>query len=115
MWRDVPPEKWTDWRWQLGHTVKTLEELEQVVQLTDVERDGVVATRGEFAMSITPYLCALMDPEDPACPVRMQFVPRIGETLGLGVTDSLGEDAHRVAPGLVHRYPDRVLFLVNNM
>lgn len=115
LWKDATPEQWNDYRWQLKNSVQTLEQLEQVIQLTDEEREGFLATRSEFSMSITPYLCALMDPEDPSCPVRMQFVPRLHEISGLGVTDSLGEDAHRVAPGLVHRYPDRVLFLVNNM
>ena len=117
LWKDVPAEKWSDWRWQLQNTVQSLEVLEQVIHLTPEEREGVLATRSEFQMSITPYLCSLMDPVDPHCPVRMQFVPRGAEMsgVGAGMTDSLGEDAHRVAPGLVHRYPDRVLFLVNNM
>ncbi len=117
LWKDVPAEKWADWRWQLQNCVQSLDALEQVVHLTPAEREGVIATQREFQMSITPYLCALMDPYDPHCPVRMQFVPRGAEMsgVGAGMTDSLGEDAHRVAPGLVHRYPDRVLFLVNNM
>ncbi len=117
LWKDVPAEKWADWKWQLSNCVQSLEQLEQVIHLTPEERQGVISTSGEFQMSITPYLCALMDPYDPSCPVRMQFVPRGAEMSGIGsgVTDSLGEDAHRVAPGLVHRYPDRVLFLVNNM
>jgi lysine 2,3-aminomutase len=115
LWRDTSAEQWNDWKWQLKNSIHTLAELERVIHLTQDERDGAVATCSEFAMSITPYLCALMDPDDPNCPVRMQFVPRLQEIGGLGVTDSLGEDAHRVAPGLVHRYPDRVLFLVNNM
>lgn len=115
LWRDVTPEQWADYRWHLKNSVTTLEQLEQVINLSAEEREGFLATRSEFAMSITPYLAALMDPDDPHCPVRMQFAPTISEIGGLGVTDSLGEDAHRVAPGLVHRYPDRVLFLVNNM
>lgn len=115
LWKNVDPEEWSDWRWQLKHSVQSLDELEQIIHLTHDEREGLIATKSEFAMSITPYLCALMDPDDPTCPVRMQFVPARAEMYGIGVTDSLAEDAHLVAPGLVHRYPDRVLFLVNNM
>jgi lysine 2,3-aminomutase len=115
LWKDVAPEQWADYRWHLKNSINSLEQLEQVINLTAEEREGFLATRSEFAMSITPYLTALMDADDPHCPVRMQFVPHLSEAGGLGVTDSLGEDAHRVAPGLVHRYPDRVLFLVNNM
>ncbi|MCK6546063.1 KamA family radical SAM protein [Myxococcota bacterium] len=115
LWRDVTDEQWADYRWHLKNSVTSLEQLEQVINLTPEEREGYLATRSEFAMSITPYLCTLMDPDDPTCPVRMQFAPRVQEIGGLGYRDSLGEDAHRVAPGLVHRYPDRVLFLVNNM
>lgn len=115
LWKDVTSEQWADYRWHLKNSINSLEQLEQVINLTAEEREGFLATRSEFAMSITPYLTALMDADDPHCPVRMQFVPHRSEAGGLGVTDSLGEDAHRVAPGLVHRYPDRVLFLVNNM
>lgn len=115
LWQDASDDQWSDWRWQMKHSIKRLEELEQVVNLTEVERQGVLQTAGEFAMAIPPYYAALMDPDDPSCPVRMQAVPTVHEKHGLGVTDSLGEDAHMVAPGLVHRYPDRVLFLVNNM
>lgn len=115
LWKDVSAEQWADYRWHLKNSVTTLDQLEQVIHLTPEEREGFLATRSQFAMSITPYLCALMDPQDPTCPIRMQFAPTVAEIGGLGVTDSLGEEAHRVAPGLVHRYPDRVLFLVNNM
>ncbi len=114
-WRDATSEQWADWRWQMQNSIKTLEQLEQVLNLTDDERQGFLRTKGEFAMAIPPYYAALMDPDDPSCPVRMQSVPTVAETGGLGVRDSLAEDAHRVAPGLVHRYPDRVLLLVNNM
>jgi lysine 2,3-aminomutase len=115
IWRDATPEQWNDWRWQMQHSVRSVEELEQVINLTPAEREGFERTKAEFAMAIPPYYAALMDPDDPWCPVRMQAVPTIMEATGLGVRDSLGEDAHMVTPGLVHRYPDRVLLLVNNM
>jgi lysine 2,3-aminomutase len=115
LWRDVTQEQWSDWRWQMQNSLRTVEQLEQVLTLTPAEREGFERTKSELAMAIPPYYAALMDPEDPWCPVRMQGVPTVMEATGLGVKDSLGEDAHMVTPGLVHRYPDRVLLLVNNM
>jgi lysine 2,3-aminomutase len=115
LWHHVSSRDWDDWRWQVRNAIRTLDQLEQVVQLTPEEREGVLLTGREFAMSIPPYYAALMDPDDPTCPVRMQAVPRACEADGLGVSDSLGEETHRVAPGLIHRYPDRALLLVTNM
>lgn len=115
LWSGVTPEQWDDWRWQMQNSIRTIEQLGQVLNLTEAEREGFERTKGELAMAIPPYYAALMDPDDPFCPVRMQGVPTVAEATGLGVRDSLGEDSHMVTPGLVHRYPDRVLLLVNNM
>jgi lysine 2,3-aminomutase len=115
LWRHVSPEDWNDWRWQIRNSIRTLDELQEVINLTTDEREGYLSTRRDFAMSIPPYYAVLMDPDDPWCPVRMQAVPRSEEAVGTGYHDSLGEEGHKVAPGLVHRYPDRVLLLVTNM
>ena len=40
LWADVPDEQWNDWRWQLSHRVNELDEIEQVLNLTDEERAG---------------------------------------------------------------------------
>ena len=75
------------------------------------------ATRGTFRMSIPPYYAALMDPADPWCPIRRMAVPHVQEALVRKgeLRDPLGEDRHMPVPGLVHRYPDRALLLVNNV
>lgn len=112
-WSDVPDEKWNDWRWQMSHRLNTLEELQQVINLTPDEIEGVTA-KDRFRLDITPYFAALMDRDDPNCPVRRQIIPTAAELQKADymMADSLGEDRHSPVPGLVHRYPDRVLMLV---
>ncbi len=113
LWRDVPDEKWNDWRWQLANRLNTAEEFAQIMTLTSEELEGLTAEE-KFRVDVTPYFASLIDPEDPACPIRRQIIP-IGRELkdfsGM-MEDSLAEDAHSPVPGLVHRYPDRVLMLV---
>jgi lysine 2,3-aminomutase len=113
IWADVPDEKWNDWRWQLSHRLNTLDELRQIVRLTPGEEEGVQAQH-RFRLDITPYFASLMDPEDPTCPIRRQIIPTGRELRGFeaAMVDSLSEEAHSPVPGLVHRYPDRVLMLV---
>ena len=113
IWADVPDAQWDDWRWQLSHRLNTLEELSQVIHLTPEEIAGISA-KDRFRLDITPYFASLMDPDDPACPIRRQIVPTGRELQGFTsmMADSLAEDAHSPVPGLVHRYPDRVLMLV---
>jgi lysine 2,3-aminomutase len=113
LWADVPDEQWDDWRWQLAHRLNSLEELSQIINLTPEEIEGLTAEE-KFRVDITPYFASLIDPDDPRCPVRRQVIP-LGRELqafeGM-MEDSLAEDKHSPVPGLVHRYPDRVLMLL---
>jgi lysine 2,3-aminomutase len=113
VYADVPDEKWNDWRWQLSHRLNTVEEIEKVVPLTESERKAL-QTSGLFRVDITPYFISLIDPDDPNDPVRIQIIPRAEEMQAFTamMEDSLAEDRHSPVPGLVHRYPDRVLMLV---
>jgi len=113
IWADVPDEKWNDWRWQLSHRVNDLEVLETFINLTPEEVEGVSA-KNKFRLDITPYFASLIDPNDPLCPVRQQIIPTGRELKAFDsmMADSLAEDRHSPVPGLVHRYPDRVLMLV---
>jgi lysine 2,3-aminomutase len=113
IWADVPDEQWDDWRWQLAHRINTHEEFAQIINLTEEEVAGLKAPN-KFRVDITPYFASLIDPDDPDCPVRLQVVPRVRELESFDsmMEDSLSEDAHSPVPGLVHRYPDRVLMLV---
>jgi lysine 2,3-aminomutase len=112
-WQDVPDEQWLDWRWQMSNRLNSLAELAQVINLTESEKKALT-TRGLFRVDITPYFASLIDPDDPHCPVRKQVIPTAKEMVPFQsmMEDSLAEDKHSPVPGLVHRYPDRVLMLV---
>ena len=111
-WRDIPDEQWNDWRWQLSHRLNTFQDLADIINLTPDEAEGVRAS-GRFRLDITPYFASLIDPDDPTCPIRRQVVPTGQELVPFtsAMEDSLAEDLHSPVPGLVHRYPDRVLML----
>jgi len=113
---DVPAKDWNDHRWQLKNSVKSLTELEEHLNLSQEERSGVLLSGNKLAMAITPHFFNLIDADDPECPIRRQIIPRIEETWedDSEMADPCGEDSHMPVPGLVHRYPDRVLFLVTD-
>ncbi len=113
----VAETDWNDWRWQLSHTIKDIATLEKIVRLDTHEKDDLKKCLSKFRMAITPYYAALMDPKDRQCPVRLQAVPTINELKDDpdDLDDPLHEDVDSPAPGLTHRYPDRVLLLITNI
>ncbi len=113
VWANVPDEQWNDWRWQMSNRISTYDEFARIIHLTPEEAEGLKAET-KFRTEITPYFASLIDPDDPECPVRQQVVPHSRELAGFEamMRDSLGEESHSPVPGLVHRYPDRVLMLV---
>ncbi len=116
-WANVSDADWNDWRWQLKHRITRIEQLEQFLPtLTPEERAGAILANTKLAMAITPYFFNLIDPADENCPIRWQVIPRLEETTTAPweMSDPCGEDSHSPVPGLVHRYPDRVLFLVTD-
>lgn len=115
-WRDVPDRQWNDWRWQLQNRVTKREQLESLLPLTAPERAGVILSNTKLALAITPYFFGLVEQDDPGGPIRRQVIPRVEELnrAPWEMDDPCGEDSHMPAPGLVHRYPDRVLFLVTD-
>jgi lysine 2,3-aminomutase len=116
VWEGVSEKEWNDWRWQLRHRITTLEQLKEIIDLTPEEIGGIKHSKGRLALAVTPYFASLMDPINPNCPIRRQGIPRI-EEIHLSkneMVDPLGEDTHSPVPGLVHRYPDRVLLLVTD-
>src|SRR5271169_4649334 len=116
-WSDVSDADWNDWRWQLKHRITSLEQLRRFLpSLTPEEYEGTILANHKLALAITPYFFNLIDAGDENCPIRLQVVPRVEETYTAPweLTDPCGEDAHSPVPGLVHRYPDRVLFLVTD-
>jgi lysine 2,3-aminomutase len=117
MFPEVTEEQWSDWKWQVKHRIKTVAELKKYLPLEPHELAGIDAVLDRFRMAITPYYLSLIDPSNPHCPIRKQALPGV-EELSIGAHDQLDplhEDADSPVPGLTHRYPDRVLFLITDM
>ncbi len=115
-WNDVPWEQWEDWRWQIANRLTTVEELGKVINLTEEEQGIIGKSLNTLRMAITPYYASLMDKDDPHCPIRVRAVPTI-EEMNISdedMLDPLHEDIDSPAPGITHRYPDRVLFLITD-
>ncbi len=115
-WRDIPAAQWLDVRWQLKHTVRTAGEVARLLLLSEAEQASIDRLGRSYRFAVTPYYFSLIDPEDPHDPIRRMIVPSVEEEVDLdqGEVDPLGEKADQVAPGLTHRYPDRVLFVVTS-
>ncbi|HPW78651.1 MAG TPA: lysine 2,3-aminomutase [Bacteroidales bacterium] len=113
---DVTDQMWNDWKWQVKNRIVDLDQLRKYIALTPEEEEGVKQSLKMLRMAITPYYLSLIDPDDPDCPVRKQAIPSIKETYRspADLVDPLHEDEDSPVPGLTHRYPDRVLFLVTD-
>jgi lysine 2,3-aminomutase len=110
---NVTSVEWNDWHWQLRNRIRDPEQLGRIIRLSADELSAITRQGGSLPLAITPYYASLLDPDDPLQPVRRTVVPVSDEyTRAPGEADDpLGEDVHSPVPGLVHRYPDRVLFL----
>ena len=113
----VSDEQWNDWKWQVKNRIETYEELSKYFTFSPEEAEGIKKALAKFRMAITPYYLSLIDPNDPYDPIRRQAIPA-GEECNIApadLNDPLHEDEDSPAPGLTHRYPDRVLFLITDM
>jgi lysine 2,3-aminomutase len=111
---EASPSEWNDWRWQNRHRIRTLDGLARIIELSDDEAAAIRRHEGPLPVGITPYYASLLDPHDPGQALRRTVVPVLNEfERATGEADDpLGEDSDSPVPGLVHRYPDRVLLLV---
>nr|WP_312576586.1 lysine 2,3-aminomutase [Sedimentibacter sp.] len=116
LWKDVTPAQWDDWKWQIENRIDTVDKIKEIINITDQEEKDIEKVLEKFRMGITPYYAAHMDKDDPRDPIRMQAVPTIAEThiSSADMLDPLHEDTDSPAPGLTHRYPDRVLLLITD-
>ena len=114
---EVTDEQWNDWHWQVKNRIETLDQLKKYIRLTPDEEEGIRESLKTLRMAITPYYLSLIDPDNPYCPIRKQSVPTIEELhrSPADLEDPLHEDGDSPVPGLTHRYPDRVLFLITDM
>lgn len=113
LFKDLNPLDWEDWHWQVKNRICSKEILSKIINLSSEESKGIDKASGRLSMAITPYWASLMDPDDPNCPLRRQAVPTALESSisPHEMVDPCAEDRDSPAPGLVHRYPDRVLLL----
>lgn len=109
----VSEEEWNSAAWQLRHSFTTAEQLNQVLDLSYDEKQALASAGQRLSVRITPHFLSLIERDNPADPLRLQVIPRTSELLSYPeeMTDPCGEDKDMKIPGLVHRYPDRVLLL----
>ncbi len=111
-WKDVPADKWDDWKWQNQNAVRSVRQLRTLLPFSKQELEAIGRLESEFKIAIPPYYFSLIDPTDPADPIRLQSVPSsLEEASGFELDDPLEEDKDSPVPGLTHRYPDRVLMV----
>ncbi len=117
LFRDVSDEEWNDWKWQFRNTIRNIDTLEKIIRIDEDEERDLERVLQTFKMSITPYYACLMDREYKRGSVRLQGVPGIKELAydPDDHEDPLDEDVDSPVPGITHRYPDRVLFLVTRI
>lgn len=115
-WRDVPESDWNSWQWQLRNSIKTEDELAKIFTLSEAEKRGFAAVRKNPPFAATPHFLSLADAKNPNDPLRCQVVPDAREAIAAPneSADPLGEEKQSPVPGLVHRYPDRVLLLATD-
>ena len=113
---NIDDSKWNNFRWQLQNRVTNLSQLEDHLNLSNKERNGVILSGNKLSLSITPHFFNLIEADNPDCPIRKQVIPTVDEisVSSEEMSDPCGEDSHMPVPGLVHRYPDRVLFLLTD-
>lgn len=114
---NVSDKDWQDWHWQVRNRVTNVEDLKKYIDITKEEEIQIKKVLVKFRMAITPYYLSLIDPLNPNCPIRKQAIPCISEMTVSehDLEDPLDEDTDSPVPGLTHRYPDRVLFLITDM
>jgi lysine 2,3-aminomutase len=113
---NVTDKEWNSWYWQARNRIRTLNQLEQVLDLSEDERAALSQAGSMLPVSITPYYMSLVSRDDSLQPLRRTVVPTLDELKRSPgeADDPLGEDHDSPVPGLVHRYPDRVLLLVTD-
>jgi lysine 2,3-aminomutase len=107
---------WNDWRWHLRHRLQSIQELNRIFHLSEDEKTALSRDGRHLPVAITPYYASLLDTKDALNPLRRTVIPVTSEYLRAPgeAEDPLGEENDSPVPGLIHRYPDRVLFLVTD-
>lgn len=114
LWTDISNEDWNNWKWQLKNCITSVDQLSKIINLSQDEKREIGLCLEKFRMAVTPYYSSLIDADNPDCPIRKQAIPSFGELtiLPCELNDPLGEEHDSPVENIVHRYPDRVLFLL---
>jgi lysine 2,3-aminomutase len=106
--------EWNDWKWQIKNSIRDIHQLRKFIRLSSEEEMLILENTVNLPLRITPYYLSLIDPCEEDQPIRKSVVPIISEFFRAPEekSDPLCEHHHQVTPNLVHRYPDRVLFLI---
>src|SRR5215813_6655119 len=103
LWRDVPKHLWDDWRWQSQNAIRSVRQLRGLLHFSPDELAAIGSLEAEYKTAIPPYYFSLIDPDDPADPIRLQSVPSPLEATnpsGYELEDPLEEDKDSPVPGL---------------
>jgi lysine 2,3-aminomutase len=113
----VPEADWNDWKWQFRHRITTVEQLVKFIPLSSTEQAELKLVITKYPFSVTPYYLSLINPDNRNDPVRKQAIPCFDEIAmaDMGEEDPLEEKRDSVVPGLVHRYPNRVLMVLTDI
>lgn len=111
--RHTSHKQWSNWKWQIRNRIHTLEQLNQMLRLSATERLAMEMHRSHLPVGVTPYFMSLLPREESDHPLRRTVIPTVDEFMKMPgeADDPLAEEQHSPVPGLVHRYPDRVLLL----
>lgn len=111
---DATEQNWNDWKWQLRNVVRTVDQLERILRITDEDKRDIAETAKKYRWYISPYYSSLMSREDRRCPIRKQSVPDIREVQDPTPEQPLAVTHRSPAPLITQYYPDRVILNVTN-
>ena len=113
---EITSLEWSNWHWQYSNRITDVHALSQFIWLSEDERKAMDNQTGSLPVAITPFYASLLNEFDAQQPVRRMVVPVTDECHRSEgeADDPLGEEHDSPVPGIVHRYPDRVLFLVTD-
>jgi lysine 2,3-aminomutase len=118
LWRDVSAKQWNDWRWQSQNAIRSVRQLRDLLPFSAEELEAIGSLEAEYKLAIPPYYFSLINPDDPADPIRLQSVTsplELKNPSGYALDDPLDEDKDMPVPGLTHRYPDRCLVVTTHV
>jgi lysine 2,3-aminomutase len=110
-------DSWNDWKWQLRNAINSIEDLKKIMKLSDKEIMAINNLKGRLPLRITPYFASLIYNSKFSDPLRRNVIPVVEELIQHNTeqSDPLHEKSFSPVKGIVHRYPDRVLFTVTQV